>query len=486
VTQPIAPLDLSFLLNETRDSPQHVAGVLVFENPKTRWTPADLVRHYRAATPLAPFDRIPNFRHLGPPRWVSVNDFDMLYHVQHVALPRPGTDAQLDELVQQWHSELLDRHRPLFQMFVIEGLQGDRFAIYAKVHHAVADGASAVMRLLGSLSENPAEPLRPALFAVDLSRPRAPRTSAGLTHLLSDSVSVLKRQAAAARELSGEFVKRMTKIASGETAEGSVPFGAPMTLLNAPVRYGRAFAHLSLPMAPLREAAKAHGGTLNDAVLAIVGHAVVRYLTLRGRPPRRPLHAVVPVSLRDADAGADGNRVSGVACALGDPGVGIGVRLRQTVEQMNAAKERIRGFSKEAATNYFIGLLFLAQGLGAVGVRRPIANFVVSNVPGPAGDTYLGGAKLLGVYPMNVLTIGLGLSVTLVSRSGQLDIGFIAGRSVVPDPGRIAALCTEAFDALLRETVIANEQSSIAAPAARARKPAARRRTALAAKEPRA
>jgi hypothetical protein len=148
--------------------------------------------------------------------------------------------------------------------------------------------------------------------------------------------------------------------------------------------------------------------------------------------------------------------------------------LAQTIERMNAAKARIGRFSKTAAADYFVALYFFAQGLGAAGIRRPIANFVVSNIPGSKADLYLGGARLLGVYPMNVLAVGLGLSVTLVSRAGQLDIGFTASRTVLPYPQRIATLCAEAFDALQARAAdpSATKPTRVASPAA---KPGAKR-----------
>jgi WS/DGAT/MGAT family acyltransferase len=397
--------------------------------------------------------------------------------VQHVALPAPGTDRQLDELVQLWHGELLDRHRPLFQLIVVEGLAGGRFAIFAKLHHSIADGVSAITRLLGSLSRDPAARLQPPLFAVDLDRPHRAQTAGGIGKSLARSAGELKRQAVAAGELSIELLEKLLSRGAGVPSRGSAPFEAPTTPINAPVRQGRAFAHLSLPLEPLRAAAKSMGGTLNDAVLAIVDDAVTRYLGERGYEGRRPLHALVPVSLRAAGTAEEGSSVSSVVCALGDPVADVGTRLAQTIERMDAAKARIRRFSKTAAADYFVALFFLAQGLGAAGIRQPVANFVVSNVPGTANETFLGGARLLGVYPMNVLAVGLGLSVTLVSRAGQLDIGLVANRSALPDPQRIASLCREAFETLTRKRSkrvlrpAAAQDARRAAPPLRAKRP---------------
>lgn len=450
-TRPISPMDLTFLVNDNRDCPQHIAGVLLLDNPRPgTWTIADLVQHYRAATPVKPFDAVPSFRRLGPPAWVVQTTFDMRYHVQHVALPAPGTDEQLDELIQQWHSEPLDMHRPLFQMTIVEGVQGGRFAIYVKMHHSIVDGMSAVYRLLASLDKNPDAPMRLPLFAVDTGRRARPAAAGSAMDQLKKSLAGLKRQAASAQELTGELVHRARAVAAGARVEGSAPFGSAASLINAPLRYGHSFAHLSLPMAPLRAAAKAHeGGTLNDAFLAIVDTALTRYLAERKHPTTEPLHALVPVSQHEGEASADGgNAITAVICAMGAPDAEAPERLEQIVANMRATKARMRRLSKEAATNYYLGLFMLAQGLGAVGVRRPVANYVVSNVPATADDTYLGGSRLLGAFPVNLLAVSMGLSVTLVSRAGQFDIGFIANRNVMPDVQRLAALAAEAFQAL--------------------------------------
>ena len=146
MSRPIAALDLIFLLSEKREAPQHVGGLMLFENPSAEagWSIADLVAHHRAAKPIVPFNSIPRLAVLGRPRWQALAEPDMHYHVRHLALPTPGNDAQLMDMVQQWHCELMDRNHPLFQLYVIEGLSNKRFALMAKVHHSIIDGASGI------------------------------------------------------------------------------------------------------------------------------------------------------------------------------------------------------------------------------------------------------------------------------------------------------------------------------------------------------
>lgn len=446
----IPPLDLMFLLGESRDSPAHVGGLMIFEPPgvNATWTVADLVRHYRAAKPLPPFDTLPQLSLLDKPRWVPVGEIDPNYHVQHVALPAPAKLAQLHDLVQQWHGEMLDRRHPLFQVFVIEGIEGGRFAIYAKIHHALVDGASAIMRVLAGFSADPKAPLGAPFFAVEMKvkRRRAPRVDA--TNL-SQAYSSLLVRAKSLRELSHGIWKKVTGGLLGESLRGSLPFGASPTLFNVPVRSGRAFAHLTLPMAPLRAAGKNAQGTLNDAVLAVFDVAVGKYLCERGAVRTEPLSAMVPVSLREAGDQEAGTKVSAVVARLGDPGANVHAVLNQVVERMNDAKAEIRTLSKADATNYAIGIYVAALGLGGAGMRRPLANFIVSNVPGTETQMYLGDARLIGIYPASLLATRMGLNVTLVSHAGQLDIGLTAHRGALPDPQRLADLCLEAYAALL-------------------------------------
>ena len=454
MSRTIATLDLIFLLSETREAPQHVGGLMLFENPhaKAGWTIADLVAHYRAAKPIAPFNAIPQLAVLGRPRWQTLSDPDMHYHVRHLALPAPGSDAQLTDMVQQWHCELMDRHHPLFQIFVIEGLSGGRFAILAKVHHSIIDGASGIMRLIASLSKDPKAKLDAPFYAVDMGVKSRKWPRSLIAQLSGTSGSLLKQASALTQVASGLWKKTAGRIA-GESV--SMPFDAAMTLLNQRIRQGRTFAHISLPLAPFRLAAKAAGGTINDATLAVVDAAVEAYLRERGETPKQALVALVPVSMREPGDKEASTKISAVVSPLGEPGAPMAQRLKQVVRRMNAAKDEIRAMSKAAATDYGVGIYALAEGLSSIGVERALANFVVSNVPGPTDPLYLGGSRFLGVHAASVLVGGVGLNVTVASNAGNLDFGITGYKHVLPDPDRLAFFCAQALEQL---------QSSLSTP----------------------
>lgn len=453
MSRTIPMIDMLFLLAESRDAPQHVAGVMVFENPKPQagWTVTDLVQKYRQATPIAPFNVIPKFSVKSRPRWVKAGNMDMSYHVQHVALPAPGSEQQLNELVQTWHNVVFDRSQPLFQLYVIEGLADNRFAIYAKFHHAIVDGASAIARLLASVNVDPEAPIGLPFFAVDVGAGASEESlPASMVKQLIGSSSQYLQACKVAIDLStGIWRKTLARVLAGAPAIGSLPFEAPMTLFNKPVRQGRSFAHVTLPLAALKAVGKAAGGTLNDVALAVVDTAVHRYLDERKSPLGKRLLALVPVSLREAGDVEATTKISAVVIALGEAGVDLSSRLGQIMQSMKDAKAEVGSMSKAAAGGYSVAIYAAAQGLGAFGITRPLANMIVSNVPGSSKEMYLGGSRMLGVYPVSVISVGMGLNVTLVSHAGRLHVGVTSQTQSLPDPQRLADLLAEATGDLL-------------------------------------
>jgi WS/DGAT/MGAT family acyltransferase len=445
----IRPLDLAFLLGETHAEPLHVGALLVFDAPPpgAGWTPADLVATYRRSAVEPPFNRIPKFPLLGQPRWLEHGELDMHYHVRHLRVPAPGGEKQLCQLVQELHSSPLDRGQPLFRAFVIEGLAGGGLALYTKVHHALVDGISGLMRVVASLSPEADAAIGAPFFASMPSAAR--RKSSANAGSLAHTTDAILEQARAAGDLSVGAVRKLLAALAG-APEANTLFVAPVTPINTPVRNGRALALLSLPMDEVRAIAHKAQGTINDAMLAIVDSAVNRYLIERHAGVRRPLVAMVPVSLRTKGDTRATTKASAITSALGDPGSPPPARLRRIIERLEAAKAEIRAMSKAAATNNAIAMYVLAVGLGSLGIDRPAVNLIVSNVPGPDGTLYLGGARLRGLYPVSAVSAHVGLNVTLVSQGGQMHVGLVSDRNQLPDLEHVAALCVEAFEELRR------------------------------------
>jgi len=464
----IPMLDLMFFLAETKRSPKHVAGLMLFDLPDDarEGYVAELAAAYRKGTPVPPFNYVPRFSLLGMPRWLEAEAVDMKYHVRHTALPAGATHHDLLDLVGELHTQLLDRQRPCFRAYFIEGLPNRQFALYLKIHHAMVDGASGVARLVGSLDERPVPGTMRPFYAVRLDGATVPGSHAR-GDALATLASLAMKQARALKELYASFVRKSQGAAT--VGPGSAPFTAPRTPMNEPMQAGRTLATLSLPIAEMRAVGKAFGGTLNDVAVTIVDAALQRYLAELGRAPTEPLLAMCPVSLREAGDQEATIKVSAVFVPLGKPKAPIGHRMQAVMRSIGSAKAELSGMGKDAAILYAV-LAFvlgeLADTAHADSIARPLANFVLSNVPGPRTDLYLGGARLREVYPISAMGAGMGLNVTLVSYSTAVNFGFVANGAAMPDLANLARHTAAAFDSLRRAAARRRASAQKAAAAA--------------------
>jgi WS/DGAT/MGAT family acyltransferase len=453
--RPIPLLDFVFLWIDRPDTPANVGALLLFEPPEghdASRAVRQVLKAYRRARPVAPFDRIPDLPALGLPHWRPAGPADPRQHVLHHHLPGPGTLGQLHEFVAKLHQTQLDRSRPLYEVHLIDGLSSGQFAIYIKSHHATWDGRLALTRIFGSASVAPGAIL-PPFFAHEL--PQAmPDPSAGPP--LVASVRSLLQQGMALRELFMDLAARAARMRErSQGPAGNAPFAGPHTRFNQPVRAERSLATFSLPLDRMRQVAGAFGGTVNDVVLAVVDAGVQRYLAARDERPRDPLVAMCPISQReDSDLEAT-IKVTTLFVRLGAPRAGIERRMAAIVASTAAAKNELRELSKAAALDYAMlafGIWFASHTLGLGGVTRPIVNLVVSNVGGVPGERYLGRSRLVGAYPVSMVADPTGLNITSLSSAGRMDFGILADRAAVPDPDEIARHCKAAFARLQRAT----------------------------------
>ena len=393
---------------------------------------------------------------LAAPVWVDDEDFDLTYHVRRSALPRPGGPEQLRELVGRLIGRRLDRHRPLWEIYLVEGLEHGRIGLVTKTHHAMVDGVSAVDLGTVLLDETP-EP-RPS--PVD---PWAPRRGPGSLALLADAVGSYAAQptriVGAARDAVVDGRSTLTRAAGaagGAVASlRTVSRPAPSSPLNVAPGAQRRFSSVRTDLDDYRRVRAAHGGTVNDVVLATVTGALRAWLLTRGEPvtPASTLRALVPVSVRDsAGRGQLGNRVSPVVVDLP---VGEGnpvMRLHQVSFAMRDHQESGSAVGAEALvalsgfappTLHSLGAR-VAAGLG----RRPF-NLVVTNVPGPQFPLYAAGARLLEVYPVVPLSAGQALTVGLTSYDGGVFYGLNADRDAMSDVDVLAGCLQESLAELV-------------------------------------
>jgi diacylglycerol O-acyltransferase len=440
---PLMPVtDSMFLLGESREHPMHVGGLQLYTLPDGAG-PDYLSNLYHSL--IGDESRVqPLFRQrprrpvssLGQWAWSTDNQLDMEYHVRFSALPRPGRVRELLELVSRLHGSLLDRHRPLWEFSLIEGLEGNRFATYSKVHHALMDGVSSIILANRALSPDPGTMDMPPVWAVPpLDKPEHTSQSGPLAMLES------------LREISTDLAGVMPAIIrSANTAlreQASVlPFQAPRTIFNVQITGARRFAAQKWSLDRVKAVRRATGATLNDVVLAMCSGALRRYLLDLGALPDRPLIAMVPVSLRGKQkkAEASGNSVGAILVNLGTHLDDPAERFAQIQQSAQVAKRSLAELSPLqvlALSGLTMAPLAFAPIPGVVRLTPPPFNLIISNVPGSPKPLYWNGAELQGMYPLSIPYDGQALNITITSYAGYLNFGLTGCRRNVPHLQRL-------------------------------------------------
>ncbi len=433
----MTPTDAVFLLGESREHPMHVGGLQLFEPPEGAGP--EFVREFTDAL-VANDEFQPTFRKhpatimggITPMAWAYDDDIDVDYHVRRSALASPGRVRELLELTSRLHTSLLDRHRPLWELYVVEGLNDGRFAIYSKMHHALIDGVSAMKLMQRALSNDPDDNEIRAIWNVPKrKRKSSPTSRLGSLLKMAGSVAAL-----------GPSTVSLARAALFEQ-QLTLPFGAPRTMLNVKIGGARRCAAQSWSVDRIKSVKRAAGVTLNDVVLAMCSGALRYYLLEHNALPDTPLVAMVPVSLRREDeADVGGNLVGAILCNLATDTDDPAERLQTVSESMRNNKKvfsqlpRVQALALSAIN---MGALALAAVPGWVSSTSPPFNLVISNVPGPLEQLYCGGARLDGNYPMSAILDGQALNITLVSNAGNLDFGLVGCRRSVPHLQRLLA-----------------------------------------------
>jgi diacylglycerol O-acyltransferase / wax synthase len=451
-TTPIPMLDLMFFLTESVENPRHVGSVLIFKRPQRGGanTAREIVAAYRDMPPRPPFNRIPVFRKVGMPVWQEVDRHDPNHHVLHIALPPPGTDQQLHEVIADLHAPMLERHRPGWKVYVIEGLARGRFAIYHKVHHALVDGESGMQILRRSLADSPRD--REIRTTVGLDHPARPRPAPhGLRETLEGEARKLARRTLMLGRSSIEIVEETLDGLLGYTPLRKRAFTAPATPMNEPIYNARSISHTSLPLAALKAVAHATDSTLNDVALCLLDAAINRHLRTMGRTPDHPLVTICPVSLHDPGTKQATTNVSAIWPPLGPVSAPIMRRLEAIKASTREEKLRLKGLGKDAAYAYAVMAFALSETLT---IARPEAlgllpaNMLISNVRGPERRLYLNGSRLETFFPVSTLIAGVGLNITFMSYADQMVFGFTANGSALPEVESLARYTVEAFEGL--------------------------------------
>ena len=470
--QQLTGLDASFLALETATTTGHVGGLCLLD-PSGAAKPLTLARLTEVLAERLPL--VPVLRRkllqvplgLDQPYWIDDADFDIEYHVREIALPRPGSDAQLTEQVSRLHARPLDRSRPLWEIYLITGLARKRAAVYTKIHHAAIDGASGAELLTVLLD------LAPAGRDLPASEPFTPAKPPGLPTLAALAAAKLAWRPVQTVRLTNELARILPTLAPAvntlvggmlglNRGDGAViagrPGRAPATPFNKPITPHRRVAFRSVDLATVKAVKNAFGVSVNDVVMAMCAGALRRWLTEHDALPAQPLVAMIPVSVRDPAAqGALGNKVSAMLATLPTTVTDPGLRLEIVHTATKAAKaqqatipqglvDQISDFAPPALTARAARVVF-ATGLLH---RLPPFNVTISNVPGPNVPVYLCGAKLIAHYPVSVVTDGQGLNITLVGYLGQLHFGLVSCRELVPDIDALAGYLVDELASLVK------------------------------------
>jgi diacylglycerol O-acyltransferase len=462
----LSGLDASFLYLETPSLHMHVALTLTFD-PSTvpgGYSFEGMKRSIEARLPCAPVFRrrlveVP-FR-LGHPVWVDDPGFDIDYHVRLAAVPRPGGLRQLADLAGDITGRQLDRSRPLWEMWIVEGLAGGRIGFIAKMHHSTVDGVSgaALLSVLFDLvPEPPPDSLPP-------EQPADPRVPSGLELVSQALVARALRPIDITRDLvrTGQRVLDVRRIRQeprnrAPQAKAALPLSAPRTSFNGSLTWRRSVALTAIGLDDVKRLKKATGTTVNDVVLAVCTGALRSFLLEGDELPDKPLVAVVPVSVRSEIDGPRGsNQVSSMFVQLPVEQADPIDRLHAIHDGTLGAKEEHEAlgpdtlitWAEHATPNFFANAARFYSRMRLADRHRPIANLVISNVPGPEFPLYLGGAVLEAGFPLGPVMDGMGLNITIMSYRSVLYWGIIASPDTIPRVWNLAADIPLALDALL-------------------------------------
>jgi diacylglycerol O-acyltransferase / wax synthase len=449
----VAGSDAIFIYMETPTNHFHMAFVGVFDpstippdsHPATGTGP-DLYLRLRdlIAERLHMF---PPFRqrlvevpfHLHHPVFVDDPSFDLEFHLRRAALPAPGGQRELENFVGDIASRPLDRHHPLWEMYVVEGLEGGKWALVAKAHHVIVDGIGGNEVLVNLLDLTPeVQPVEPPEV------PWEPETVPSDLRLLGGAVLANAVSPPRAVKAVAKTAGTLTNVLWNRQRKGDeqpLAVLGPSTILTKTNSPNRRVAFGRVDLDAVKQVKDAFGVKVNDVVLAMTGRALRRFLIELGDEPDSQLVGAVPISIRQGAGEGHGNRVAGMTVPLADDSEDPAEQLRRIHEVTGNAKERLGAITADLLTDWteFTTPTLAAQafrfysGMNLGRRHRPVANITISNVPGPPFDLYVAGSCMEGMYPMGPVVHGQAINVTVVSYRDDMFLGAIADRSTVPD-----------------------------------------------------
>lgn len=443
----LKPLDAVWLMMETDDTPMHMGVLAIFRKPR-KAAPAyvvGLANGMRSAPAVAPWNCCVS-RRLGY-RLVEEKDFDIDYHFRRSALPAPGGERELGQMISRLHSNALDPKRPLWEVHLVEGLERDRFALYVKVHHALVGGVNGVPPVLAMLSASArsrnslplwARPLDGSDVQDDLSDTLQWPGLAGSV----DSLTSMGRAA---------FGLLRGAVRPSERNSFLFPRGTPRSTLNRHISAQRRFATQQFEQQRIETLARATDSTVNEILTYLCGSSLRRFFKEYNALPDESLVGVIPVSLQERGQHLAGNAIAGLRVPLGTH-VGDPLRRLQSVKTaLKEVREDRASLPEDSVTSYVLlrAAPLYASQLARVGqFVPPLYNLAISNTTGHEKPLYLDGARLEAVYPLSPLLQFSALSIDCVSYAGTLNVGFTGARDTLPHLQRMAVYLGKALEDL--------------------------------------
>ena len=450
----LTPIDLSFLLLETPSRQMHMAAYQLFKLPareKNTFIPK-LLRAFRNSEVAKPFNQKLKWLDKGVASWEPA-DVDPNFHIRHLAVPAPGRMEDFFQIISFLNMPLLDRARPLWECYVIEGIEDDQFAVFIKVHHAMIDGMGAMKLFDLSLSRSATDKSINSMWMPFDKEPRSKRPGGGkpqvqqLLARLGKLPTDLLQMGASLADLGAQNLRLKPSAAS-------LPFGAQKTLFNHTASSSeRRYANCEMSLARVKALAKATGTTVNDVVMTLIDNSLHGYLKEHKATTNKPLVAVMAMTVRsEGDTASVGNQASIELVSMGEPKAALGQRLQQMHASTSGVKSRSSKLPKSVRSLYSL-LIFGSATLpdmAAAFKAIPSGNLVISNMVGPKDQRYLAGARLTAFHGCPIIPPGAGLNVTFVSVHDTICLSVGSVPEAMDNPYRLTRLILESLDELER------------------------------------
>ncbi|WP_299015565.1 wax ester/triacylglycerol synthase family O-acyltransferase [uncultured Photobacterium sp.] len=454
-------LDFSFIVFETAKTPMHVTGLVILDPPEEQAATfaQDLYGHFLQQTEtVPPFNWKLNWSLTGKPRWDTKSQVNLEDHLRITMLPSPGSEKQLQQVVGRLHSQVLDRSRPMWELWVIGGLENNRVALVMKIHHSMADGVRAATLFTRSCANNIEDSFGKPFWQCDLRKSASQRRAeTHLTDMVTKTVMAASKQISLIPSMFRLGSKLALKAVKLADCDLKVPFTAPKTPFNLSPKRSRAVSLGQFSITELKHISRITGASMNDVLFTVSDIALNRYLNDRAIPLCKPLVAMMPINLRKKnDVAAKGNKMSVGHVELGKPLLTPLERLEAIEHATQDLKREALNISPDAYVNYSMvvnGVSLIGGKFGLNNFIPPASNLLISNVPGAKEKLFYMGAKVQEQYPVSLLMPGQTLNITFFSNADTMYYSLVACNQSLPGFEVIADYMVEALEELKYEVM---------------------------------